>query len=316
VAFSPDGSTLAVVKEGKVKLYDPGTGNLRATCQGEGVRTSCVAFSPDGAKLATGGPDTKVRLWDAKTGQVLFVLEGHTAPVKSLAFSPDGRLLASAAGKQGQPPSRFGRAAPEPAAGAEPPKDLTELKLWEVGGRGKHLADLSGHTGFITCVAFSPDGKTLASTGHDKKLKLWDVAGRKDIRTVEHPGAVMSVAFAPDGRTAATACDLDVKLWDTTAWTEKATLEQAHDDRINAVTFSPDGKLLATASTDRTAKLWDLGTRQEKAVLTAHPGYVIAVSFGGNNLLATGAMEGTAKLWDVSTATEVRTLEAPPPVGP
>ena len=296
VVFSSDGTMLASAsRDGTVKLWDMATRENIATLEGHTGRVYSVVFSSDGTTLASGSRDGTVKLWDMATRENIATLEGHTGRVYSVSFSPDGTTLASG--------SRDGT-----------------VRLWDVATR-ENIATLEGHTGRVYSVSFSPDGTTLASgsgdtTGElwepgDGTVKLWDMATRENIATLEgHTDQVGSVVFSPDGTMLASASDDGtVKLWDVATRAEIATLE-GHTSYVGSVVFSPDGTMLASGGGDETVKLWDMATRENIATLKGHTSYVNSVIFSPDGTrLASGSWDGTVKLWDVATRENIATLE-------
>ena len=185
-----------------------------------------------------------------------------------------------------------------------PVKEDIDLSSWEL----QHT--LTGHSGSVWSVAFSPDGKTLASGSHDQSIKLWDVATRRSIDTLRgHYCEVCSVAFSPDGKTLASGSkDNSIKVWDVATGWSIATLT-GHSGSVWSVAFSPDSHTLASGSWDKTIKLWDVATRRSIDTLRGHSSWVLSVGFSPDGrTLASGSKDNSIKLWDVATRRLIATL--------
>ncbi|HYK34719.1 toll/interleukin-1 receptor domain-containing protein [Alloacidobacterium sp.] len=262
VAWSPDGKRLVTASDpNAAKIWDAASGREGLVFPGN----TSVAWSRDGKRLVTTSRDVTATVWDTVSIQEVLTLRGHTGPVDSVAWSPDGKRLATASG------------------------DKT-AKVWDVDGVQEVLI-LRGHRGSVNCVTWSPDGERLATASDDHTAKVWDGVSGKELQTLRgHMKEVNCVAWSPDGKHLATGSDDEtVKIWDAASGKELLTLrgenynavrqkeeekeneEWAKEDPkmsgllghqlpfpnyVNSVAWSPDSKLLATAGTDETVKIW------------------------------------------------------------
>jgi WD40 repeat protein len=242
-----------------------------------------LTFTPDGRTLVSTGWSGLVRFWDAARGRELAQLEG-AGDLTPIAVSPNGRLLAW--GGRGN-----------------------AAKLWDLAS-GREVSELKGHVAYLRAVAFSPDGKLLATGSWDNTARVWDLATRRSIATLTgYRNGVSSVQFSPDGRLLVTAGNIGApRLWSRATWREVARLEGM--GQIDSALFSPDGQTLVLGdSYTGTVRFWDVGGRQLRATLAAHraPWFAMAVSPDGR-FLATGSSDGTVRLWSMATRELLTTL--------
>lgn len=249
IAISPDGKTIASSSADQtINLWHLSTGELKSTLRQNSWITGLarsISFSPDGQILASGHLlNSKINLWHLPTQKKLRTITGHSWGVSSVAFSPDSKIVASGS------------------------YDST-IKLWNPQ-TGKLVRVLNGLSGWlspvkswlrrdegISCIAISPDGQTLASSGSEEVIKLWhlDTGELKSILK-SHSEAVNSLAFSPNGKMLASASDDNtIKVWDL--YTRQNQILE-HTDKVYSVAFSPDGKTLVSACEDKTVKVWQI----------------------------------------------------------
>lgn len=314
VQFAPDGKTLAVATDSYVGLWDVDTGLGQASLRGHEYGVWCLAYSPDGRAMLTGGLQGEVILWDLTRPREAEFLPGLTTVTHCLAFTPDGKSLIVGGGQRSIPGYR----------GLAP----GELVVCDVHtGRARFLQAPRPE---IPAVAFAPDGKTLAAALSRTALRmpgqlgLYDAETGKPVRVLaDFPGPVTAVAYAPDGRLLAVASGDpwdpaprgEVRLYETGTGQPSAVL-QAGCRVVGPLAFSPDGKTLAGVCTDLSEQavvLWDVTARRVQARFGKQPLQVRALAYSPDGkTLALGCgtqleLPGEVRLLRVETG-EVRPL--------
>jgi WD40 repeat protein len=252
VIFSKDGKTLvssSANPDGTIKLWDVETGNVKTSLKSDDwivVSVWSIALSSDGKTLVSGHhADNTVKVWDLSTQTVKRTLRGHVWAVHSVALSPDGKTVASGSFD-------------------------SNVKVWNAE-TGRQIYNLNGPANspiglvkswfndkIVYTVAFSPDGKTLASGGEKQPVQLWNLSnGTERMSLTGHSAQVYTVVFSPDGKTLASGSgDGTIRIWDL--FTGETTFTLIHDDAVYSLVFSADGKMLISGSKDRTIKVWKL----------------------------------------------------------
>ena len=268
IQYSPDGKELAVASSMGIWIYNARTGAEVALLSGHQGDVQAIAYAPDGKTLASAGRDETIRLWHPKTSQPLATLTGHGGLVTSIAFSPDGKKLVSGSGDgtvrlwlTETRQQLWSADTPQKQAHAQAQDPL----IREFFG----LPDPTFRSPFeqlalqwVLAVAYSPDGKTLASSGSsDGTIQLWHVNTGKLVQTLEgHTDAVTALTFAPDGKTLVSGSNDDtLRVWESPTGTPRRTLA-GHGNDVKVVVFSRDGKRLASGSKDASVRLWDAKT--------------------------------------------------------
>lgn len=276
-AWSPDGEhILTGSQDGIARIWDASSGNKIDEIKAHDNYITQVAWSPTGEQLATASNDDTAIIWDAVTGELMHVLGGYRDDVAGLSWSPDGKEVAAVSLDAG-------------------------VDIWDAIN-GKRVSSFTGHREQVWDVAWSPNGEYIATDSLDGTTRVWEPASGMQLyefqNNLEEARVLNSIDWSPSGDQLLMMGAAYNQMWDLT---EQPPRLIGHTRGVNAAQWSPDGKWIATASLDGTARIWEAASGELVAALE-HPGGVEDLAWSPNSThLATTSRGGSIGVWEVAS---------------
>ena len=275
-AFNSDGSRVVTASwDGAARIYDAATGTMLTELRGHHDAVLHAEFNPEGTRIVTASRDKTARLWDIATGQALATFN-HSDWVTHAAFSPDGSRIITASADH-------------------------SAKVWNAANSNL-LYTLLGHTDRVGYAEFSPDGRRIVTASWDKTARLWELDSSLLMAQIaESTPKLAALTTAQDGKKRLRIHGEIAQLEETSTGAVLATLS-GHTGEIKYAVFSPDETRIATASVDKTARLWNAANGKLLAQFRGHDGGVVDVAFRADGKrIVTASDDGAARMWDVAT---------------
>ncbi len=289
-------------------------------------QVNCLAFSPDGNILATGGVDRTLRLWNLEDRTPAKTLTGHTHSINCIAYSLQGVHIASAGSDGavriwdaviGFPLQMLKDDEGRATAAAFSPDGKTlasggddgQVRLWSVRN-GKMNRSFSGHQGGVSAIAFTRDGRHLLSAGEDGLLMVRELLTGDVVHEIDaHTGGIDTLTLSPDGAWVASGgADCAVRIWNIESG-EAVKSFMGHTRRVTTAAFSPDQRFLVSGGHDQTVRIWDVRTGQILKPLEGHGRVVTEVAFSPNGrFIASASWDGSVRVWGINLISPVLTL--------
>lgn len=297
-AFSPDGKNIATASDNNLCIWDIATGQCLFTIKEHTSSIVLIAYSPDGKYIVSGSDDNTIRLWDATTGECLDTIVGNS-PFIFVAFSPVGNYFVSFSGDY----------------------DATEneIQIWSIINEDSKPClinenTLRGHTGGVTSVSFSPNGKNLVSASYyDNTIRIWDLESE---HSTEILGGILtrfhSYNFSPNKKRLVLVSDQNNKTINIIDATTKKILLTlvGHTKEVRNAVYSPDGKKVLSTSYDKTLRIWNATTGRCIHTLIGHDNNISAAAFSPDGKKIVSASTNDIRIWDVATGKCMFTIEA------
>jgi WD40 repeat protein len=331
VSFLANGKIISAGGK-ELRVWDPATGKDVKILAGNSGQIKSLAVEPSGNLVAAGGDDRSVRVWEIQSRKEMYSLGPVNAPVENVAWSANGNLIA-AVGSDGtltvweankerkklletkttSGVTAFGvQFAPDGKAVATCGERVSRIfalpapgdKAEAIGTLRRTFEGIASHTDMVTCLAYSPDGKTLATGSRDHTVRIWNVFTGQRLRTLlGHTEKVNAVAFSPDGnQLASVGDDQDIRLWDLVQVAPIAAFS-SHKGAVWTVAVSPDGSRAATAGADRVIRVWETASGKEIRAFIGHTAAITAVAWtpDGQSLISSSG-DKTIRIWEMSNS--------------